>query len=112
MTLLRIKDVEAVDGFRLKLRLTNGMLVQRDVEHLLTGAVFAQIRRDATDFAKVFVDEGALTWPNGADLCPDVVIWGGAPPELGSSHIAPPERLVVSRPAEQSLFPVASAQSP
>jgi hypothetical protein len=22
-----------------------------------------------------------VVWPNGADLCPDVLIWGGPPPQ-------------------------------
>jgi len=26
------------------------------------------------------VEGGALVWPNGADLCPDVLIWDGLPP--------------------------------
>ena len=31
-------------------------------------------------FAQVRANGGTVTWPNGADLCPDVVIWGGLPP--------------------------------
>lgn len=31
-------------------------------------------------FARVGIDGGTVSWPNGADLCPDVVIWGGPPP--------------------------------
>ena len=31
-------------------------------------------------FAQVRAEGGGVAWPNGADLCPDVLIWGGMPP--------------------------------
>jgi hypothetical protein len=32
-------------------------------------------------FSQVRVDYGTVVWPNGADLDPDMLIWGGPPPE-------------------------------
>jgi len=34
------------------------------------------------------VEGGALVWPNGADLCPDVLIWGGLPPTDAAARAA------------------------
>jgi hypothetical protein len=80
MLLVRIREVVALDGFRVRLALTDGTTVERDLSDLLVGPIFNPIRRDHTAFARVRVEAGALVWPNGADLCPDVVIWNGPPP--------------------------------
>jgi hypothetical protein len=81
MLLLRIRDVTPLAGFRLRLTLTDSSVIERDVGALLVGPVFESIRGDAARFREVRVEAGTLAWPNGADLCPDVLIWGGAPPE-------------------------------
>ncbi len=81
MNLLRIREVEPLEGLRLKLTLTNGSVIVREVVDLLMGPIFEQIRNDPASFAQVRVEGGTVVWPNGADLCPDVLIWGGAPPE-------------------------------
>ena len=74
MPLLRIRDVEALDGFKLRLTLTDGSTIDRDVSHLLVGPVFDLIRKEPVLFAQVRAEAGTVVWPNGADLCPDVLI--------------------------------------
>ena len=59
-------------------------VVERDVSGLLAGPVFEPIRSDPGRFREVRVEGGALVWPNGADQCPDVVIWGEPPPPSAS----------------------------
>ena len=81
MGLLRIRVVEPLDGFRLRLTLTDGSVVERDVEPLLRGPVFEPLRNDPKRFREARVEGGTVAWANGADLCPDVLIWGGPPPE-------------------------------
>lgn len=78
--MLRIEGVEPLEGFRLQLTLSNGDVIERDVEPLLRGALFAQLRHDLGAFRQVFAANDSVAWPNGADLCPDVLIWGGPPP--------------------------------
>ena len=78
---VRIKAVEPLRGHRLRLTLTDGSTIERDVSALLVGPVFDAIRRDDAVFLAATVEGGTVVWPNGADLCPDVLIWGGAPPE-------------------------------
>ncbi len=80
MALLRIAEVNPLPGHRLRLRLTDGSTIERDVGPLLVGPVFDPIREQPEMFARVGIDGGTVSWPNGADLCPDVVIWGGTPP--------------------------------
>ena len=81
MSLLRIREVVPVEGFCLRLTLTDGSIVERDITDLLTGPMFEPIRKDSVVFRQVKVESGTVVWPNGADLCPDVLIWGGIPPK-------------------------------
>ena len=91
MGLLRIHEVRALEDFKLRLTLTDGSVIERDVAGLLVGPVFDPIRKDLAAFARVRADGGTVVWPNGADLCPDVLIWGGAPPEDGQQRAHPPQ---------------------
>lgn len=80
MSLVRISSVSALAGYRLRLGLSDGRTVERDVDALLTGPAFEEIRSNRAVFEQVRVDAGTVVWPNGADLCPDTLIWGGLPP--------------------------------
>ena len=91
MALLRVREVKALDGFKLRLTLTDGSEIERDVSRLLVGPIFDPVRKDPSFFARVRVEGGTVVWPNGADLCPDVLIWGGAPPREGRHPIHPPQ---------------------
>lgn len=88
MKLVRISEVVPLEGFHLRLRLTDGSVIDRDVTDLLHGPVFEPIRRDPALFKQVRVEGGTVVWPNGADLCPDVLIWDGPPPIEASSYSA------------------------
>jgi hypothetical protein len=81
MALLRIRKVEPLQPFKLRLILSDGSTIERDVSRLLIGPVFEDIRNDPRLFAQTRVEGGTVVWPNGADLCPDVLIWGGVPPQ-------------------------------
>ena len=80
MKLVRIGEAKPLGGYRVQLTLTGGRVIERDLEHLLVGPVFDEIRRDPARFNEMRVEGGTLVWPSGADLCPDVLIWGGLPP--------------------------------
>jgi hypothetical protein len=96
VSLLRIREVLPVEGFRLRLTLTDGSIVERDITELLMGPMFETIRKDAVAFRQVTVESGTAVWPNGADLCPDVLIWGGPPPK---SSAVPPQSLTLKSPS-------------
>jgi hypothetical protein len=80
MSLVRIAKATALEPFRLRLELTDGQVVERDVGHLLDGKCFERLRSEAAAFAAVRAENGTVVWPGGVDLCPDAVIWGGLPP--------------------------------
>lgn len=75
----RIAAVEPLDGYRLRLTLTDGRVIEREVSGSLWGPMFEPLR-DPAVFAAVRVSGGTVVWPNGADLDPDVLIWGGPAP--------------------------------
>ena len=82
-----------LDRFHLRLVLTDGSVLERDVERLLVSPVFDPVRDDLALFQSARVGHGTVVWPNGADLCPDVLIWNGPllehvppPTTIGASH--------------------------
>ena len=91
MALIRIESAEPIGEYRLRLSLTDGSVIERDVGPLLRGPIFDAIRGDIREFRRVCAKEGALVWPNGADLCPDMVIWNGLPPDEATSFESNPK---------------------
>ena len=80
MRFARIREAKPPDNYRVQLTLTDGRVVERDLGPMLVGPVFDEIRTDEARFKEMRVEGGTLVWPSGADLCPDVLIWGGLPP--------------------------------
>jgi len=94
--MLRVKAVKPLEDHWLRLTLSDGRSVDRDVEDVLVGPVFGDIKRDASVFRRVRVSHGTLSWPGGVDIDPDVLIWDGPPPLR--SDATPVDRLRVTRP--------------
>ena len=65
---LRLRPLE---GYRLWLRFTDGSEGVRDLSPLIArGGEMVRPLKDPAFFARVFVEMGAVTWPNGFDLDP------------------------------------------
>ena len=88
MKLVRIREAKPLEGHRVQITLTDGRVIERDLGPILTGPVFSEIRSDQERFRQMRVEGGTLVWPNGADLCTDVLIWGGLPPAETASDAA------------------------
>jgi hypothetical protein len=95
--MLRIRRATALDDRRLRLTLTNGDVVERDVGALLWGPVFEPLCGDHARFRAVFVRAGTVAWPGDLDLDPDVLIWGGPAPQ--DPALRPPRVLRLERTA-------------
>jgi len=72
---IRIRGVEALHGYVVRLELTDGTMKTVDLERFLRGPVFEQVRSDPAFFRRIAVDAraGTIVWPNGADVDPDVL---------------------------------------
>jgi hypothetical protein len=72
----RIKGVRHLGEYRLELTFTDGKKGELDFKHRVAGrgGVFAPFV-DVSFFRQVEVDPeaGTIVWPNGVDLCPDVL---------------------------------------
>lgn len=80
MKLVRIRTATPLEERRLRLEPDDGRVIERDVTPLIRGPVFEAVRASDEVFRAVTVEGGTVVWPNGEDLCPDVLIWGGPPP--------------------------------
>ncbi len=90
-SMLRVKAVRIVKGFLVRLTLTDGSTRRIDLEPFLRGPVFERVRGDRSYFRKMTVDPdlGTLVWPNGGDICPDVLCRGRVPASLEGVPRAP-----------------------
>ena len=86
--LVRVKSVKPLQGFCVKLYFTDGSTKEIDLTRYLSGPIFECIRNDPAEFKKIAVDQelGTIVWPNGADVCPDVLYHGRTPASLEKSQ--------------------------
>jgi Protein of unknown function (DUF2442) len=79
--MIRISDVRPLEGRMVRLTLTDGSVVERDLSALLDGVgVFERISFDDAAFREVYVDYGTLAWPGEVDIAPETLIWDGPDP--------------------------------
>ena len=69
--LVRVRVVELLEGFRVRLTFEDGTRKQVDLEPYLRGPIFEPIRNDPTMFRSMKVQDGTIVWDNGADIDPD-----------------------------------------
>jgi hypothetical protein len=93
--MLRIRSAKALDDYRVRLTLTNGDTVERDLTDIIWGPVFQPLLDDYARFRQVHVEAGTLVWPGDLDFDPDTLIWGGEPPTAVDAQ--PPQFLKLPR---------------
>ncbi len=76
--IVRIRSVEPLDEYTVRLGFTDGSTKKIDLEPYLHGPIFEIIRNDMNVFRSVKVDAraGTIAWDNGADIDPDVLYSG------------------------------------
>jgi len=86
--MLRIRSAAALEGRRLRLTLTDGSVVERDIQDLLLGPMFDRLRVDDAFFRRVRVRYGTVIWPGDVDIAPETLIWDGPDPVEGDGPAA------------------------
>ena len=69
--LIKVTHIEKRGGHRLLVRFNDGSEGEHDFTSMVnrTGEMF-ELLREKTYFQRVFLEFGALTWPNGFDIAP------------------------------------------
>jgi hypothetical protein len=99
--MLRIRSVEVADDYWLRLRLSDGTTVERNVRELLWGPVFEGLRTDYAQFRRARARHGIVEWPGDLDLAPETLIWNG--PDAAGEAGPPPARLVLRHPTGHTV---------
>ena len=78
--MVRVKSVQVLEGFEVRLVFTDGSVKSLDLAPYLKGPMFGPLK-DPARFREVRVDPEleTIVWPNGADICPDVLYHGRIP---------------------------------
>jgi hypothetical protein len=85
----RIPDVigvEVLAHYVLRVTFDDDVVRDVDLSDDLWGPIFEPLR-DPGYFARVFIQDGSVAWPNGADMDP-LVLHGDFPPAKPRSEIA------------------------
>ena len=70
----RVRKLERLGDHRLKLWFVDGQVGEWDFSNIKTRTgEMATPLRDPAYFDRVFLEMGALTWPNGYDWCPQAL---------------------------------------
>jgi len=87
--MIRIRSVMPLEDFRVKLTFTDGSEREVDLAPYLHGPVFEPLKKDREIFRSVRVDDelGTIVWPNGADICPDVLYESLTPAAWGEAVV-------------------------
>jgi hypothetical protein len=80
--LVRVKSVEPLEKFRVRIIFQNNVQKEIDLEKFLHGEIFEPIRRDPNVFRSVKVVGGTIGWDNGADIDPDILYYDLKPARM------------------------------
>ena len=69
--MIKVREVKPLGGYRLRIEFSDDAIGDRDFSLILreSGPMLEPLK-DPAYFARVFVEDGALTWPNGYDWDP------------------------------------------
>ncbi len=71
-----VTAVEVLDDYRLLITFEDGVKKTYDLKDKLEGYYFEPLK-DPEMFKKVYIEAGALAWPNGAGICHDEIYRNG-----------------------------------
>ena len=70
--MIKVISVEPIEGYKLRLKLSDGRRGIFDVSPYLDMEVFRELK-DQQYFRRVYVSYGTVVWPNEQDIAPDTI---------------------------------------
>ena len=68
----KVIEIRAIEPFNIRVRFNDGRVGVCDCSADIAGdGSVAKALQSPEYFARVFIEHGAPTWPNGFDMCPD-----------------------------------------
>lgn len=77
--LVKVASATPLRGFNVRVVFQDGSVKELDLTPYLRGPIFQPIREDMETFRALGVENGVITWSNGADIDPDVLYYGLTP---------------------------------
>ncbi|MDP2208319.1 MAG: DUF2442 domain-containing protein [Bacteroidota bacterium] len=79
--MIRVVSAKILNGYTVKLKLSNGSTKTVNLEPFLCGQIFEPLKQNYKLFASLKVDKtlGTIVWENGADIDPDVLLGKNVP---------------------------------
>jgi hypothetical protein len=69
--MIKVAKIKCLGGHRLRATFSDGMAGEYDFSAIASGSgPVVEPLRDPVFFARVFLEDGAPTWPNGFDVAP------------------------------------------
>jgi hypothetical protein len=69
--MIKVAKIKPLDGHRLRATFSDGMAGEYDFSAIVAkGGPMVEPLRDPAYFERVFLEDGAPTWPNGFDAAP------------------------------------------
>jgi hypothetical protein len=100
--MLHVRSATPLEGRRLRLTLTDGSIVERDIAEFISwGPVYERLRTDDDYFRRVRVRYGTVTWPGDVDLAPEILIWNG--PDPADDDLRRPPAFMVMRSPNRTV---------
>lgn len=93
--MVEVVGVTPLEGHWLRLTLSNGDVVERDLGDVLSGGILEPVRDRRDIFEAAFVDGGTVAWPGGVDIAPETLIWNAPGPSTPNAR--PVKRLRLHR---------------
>ena len=84
--LVRVRAVESLDNYSVRVEFEDGTQKELDLKPYLRGPIFTTILDDLTVFKSMKVQDGTITWDNGADIDPDVLYYDHLKPAWMEAH--------------------------
>ena len=87
--LVRVQEVQIIENFTVRITFSNQVKKTIDLEPYLHGPIFQDIRNNPNLFQQLAVAGNTITWPNGADIDPDVLYYDLKPAWMEAETLIP-----------------------